>query len=189
METEVRQKRRIRRTVKGLAAVLGGLLAAVLLLALLFPISYRVDVTMEGIGWQLGASATEDAVTIQIKGVYHHYLMRDDIFEGDVHIQGVDYTDDKAWSLLPVTLKEGYGELTWFSNSSRLESRHYGFIIADAGMRRVVVGRQGESFGQQGGYLITAPADNHNDAVAKTAVLLKKQFGWLQKIDVSGEYA
>lgn len=190
MKTEVRKKLMISHTVRGMLAVLGMLLLLAFIALLLFPISYRVDVTLEGIGWQLGSPSVEEPVTIQIKGIYRQYLLDDDVFEGDIHIQDIGYTDDAAWRLPPVTLKDGYGELTWFSQEQALESRHYGFIIADMGMNRVIIGRQGtgESFGKTGSYLITAPAENHNDAVAKTGALLKKHFGWLQKLDISGEY-
>lgn len=190
MKAEIRQRMMIKHTVKGMLLTIGGLLLAAFVLLLLVPISYRMDVTLEGIGWQLGNPAAEDAVTVQIKGVYHQYLFRDDVFEGDIHIEGVSYSDDASWYLPPLVLKDGYGELTWFSQERALDSRHYGFIIAEADMSRIVIGRQGAdgAFGASGSYLITAPAENHNDAVSKTGAFLKKHFGWLQKLDVSGEY-
>lgn len=174
------------------------LIAAICLL----PLPRRVDISVQAVRWRAGnEEGGSDAAPITMRGVYLDYLLRTDLFSGDIEIEGIEVTHKPA-SLLSVRMDEP-GALCYKDADGKLQI--VGFIAASPGMQEFMIGLHeqfvtGENdksedrngWSGDGGTVLTWPALNREDAVETTRrILIEQNYTWLSEgkweAGISGE--
>ena len=61
-------------------------------LILILPFSKNIDIEVKGIQCRIGDSEYFEEKTVWIRGIYKNYLIKEDVFEGQIEIEGYDFT-------------------------------------------------------------------------------------------------
>jgi hypothetical protein len=134
----------------------------VMLILFNFTESYKIDTSLSGMEYRIGNEDYSDAVTITIKGVYYKSLFKDDSFEGSISIDKYSFTKDL--SLLPIKLIKGKASMYYTKDHS------LGELFCSDKLQELLItvrepiGSNSQSWNSKNGLIITAPANNRQQA-------------------------
>ena len=158
-------------------------LSLLLILAVCFlPLPRSVNQTVQAVKWRAGnPEAGSEQIEVKMKGIYMDFLFRDDYFDGDIMIEGVDITQKEGALSRVHMLIEGI--LAYADEEALMNST--GFIVGGGGFKEFTIGlyeRWEDGYrGWSGsdGLMVTWPAADRDSAVETTRRLMKKYCGWL----------
>ncbi len=162
------RRSRIRRK-RGIRLLL--LLAAATIALLILPLPREIDHSVTATVWT--ANQPEDdilRIPVHVKGTYFDYLLRTDRFEGTFTAPEATRLFDG--SKIHVALDDS-GLMTSMDEEGFLHIR--GFLHTDAHMQNFIIGLYDENgrWSGNGGRILTAPANNREEAVAKTREIIQ----------------
>lgn len=150
----------------------------VCLIICIFPWSYKIDTTLQGIQYRIGDEDYSEDVIIKAKGVYKQYLIKEDTFEGIISIDIYDFTHEVP--IGPERFYDGNANLTYQNMHS------LGFFICTPDFDKLLIGinepigANSSGWSSKNGLIICAPADNREQGLEITKVLSTKS-KWLSQ--------
>lgn len=158
-------------------------LIMLILCACFLPLPRVVRMDVEAVKWRSGSPEEgAETVSVSIDGLYLDYLFRDDVFDGDLMIGGVEISQQTG-ALSRLTFPDSYALLFYENEESLLNS--VGAVAASPGFSEFAIllyeeGPNG-SHGWQGssGLVITHPARTREEAVCVTQRICHLNGVWL----------
>ena len=102
--------------------------------------------------------------TISIKGTYSSYLLKKDIFKGDIIIDLYDFTNNSL--PLNITVDDGIGNLIYVDKDNPSNTNSLGFLISTSDFDKVLivvstpVKSDSQSWSGKDGFVISGTAEN-----------------------------
>jgi hypothetical protein len=162
-----------------------GIVIIVCLIICIFPWRHKIDTTIQGIQCRMGDEDYSEDVSINVKGVYKNYLIKNDSFEGTISIDSYDFT--LGVPIIPTQFSDGYANLQ-YEGKNYLEFYIFGFFICTPNFDKLLIGvhepieGDSKSWSGENGLIICAPAKNRIQAV-EIAKILSRKSKWLSHAD------
>jgi len=127
-----------------------------------FPLRYKVNTTLSGIHWINNDDSYSESVNITIEGTYFRYLIRDNIFTGNMKISEKNSaTSYKILKLIILKKLDFSPVLVW--QNDKFED--IGIISVDGVFDKVHINLMDKEHIRLSEENITAPASDRNSAI------------------------
>lgn len=154
-------------------------ISLIFIIAYKVPYSRKIDKVINAIQFRIGDSDYEEELLITIKGVYKHYLFKDDIYDGIIKIDKYGFTNEFPL-LKPITLENGNGLLIYGGGiQGKLVHEALGLIICTPRFDELFISvNEKEEEYRNGwnsldGLCISGPAENKEQALDIVDILSK----------------
>jgi heme/copper-type cytochrome/quinol oxidase subunit 2 len=145
-------------------------------------IAYKIDSTLKGAECRIGDADYSEDVTITVKGVYHKFLFKNDKFKGTISIDKYNFTNEVPLS--PLIFQNGYAPIRYTEINNSIKVFNLGFIYCTPNFDKILIGvrepigKSPQGWSGDNGLYITAPAENHMQAV-EIAKYFSSKYEWI----------
>ena len=130
--------------------------------AYIVPLPLKVNTLLEGVQWEKeSGSQLAEKCTVKAEGWYYCYLLKDDIFKGNIHISCSDKSLDNDILELSFCMYPQYGGKSaqlWIYNKKENRVESLGEIVVKGAFKSIVIWLNEDG-------MVSAPAENRNEAV------------------------
>lgn len=153
----------------------------------LVPLTQKIDRVLEGVEYRIGDSTYEEHRRIEIRGQYRRYLLKNNTFEGEITIEGYDFSDKSPKVMFEV--HDGYASFTYFGMEGVAPYLNtLGTISFANNFKQVLIcvsepiEAGSKTWSSENGLFIVAPTTNREEALV-LAKKLSQKTEWMAKID------
>jgi len=139
----------------------------IIVMVFVLPFPIRVDKTLLGVNLYLDEPEKVKEDKMIVKGIYFQYLVRDDVFQGDIRIEGADPNFDYTLANEKVTLYRTLdGSMKYFSPMFYSKSRNEVFVLGNFNIKDIF-DEVYMNYSGSNNYWFVAPAKDRKDAIEK----------------------
>lgn len=134
------------------------------------PLKYKIDKTLDGFQTKIGHDEYNEKITIEVKGTYNKYLMKNDTFKGSISTN----LHGEVWDITKgeIVFYDNMGNMSSWTrgNDGQSISEYFGNLICEPDFSEVLLlvhEQTGEGSGWSGedGLYISAPAKNKEESI------------------------